>query len=85
MTEIDKINAIKMRMSGDGLHKIADKFSVSKQYINALTKNPERHLGTEKSVQKLRRLMLGMVFQYDEISRELKLIAPLIESIRGSL
>lgn len=85
MNETDKIQALKLRMAGEGLQSIADKFSVSKQYINALTKNPELHLGTEKSVQKLRRLMLGMVSQYDEICAQIKTIAPAIEVLRAKL
>lgn len=85
MNEADKIEALKLRMTGEGLQKIADKFGVSKQYINALTKNPESHLATEKSVQKLRRLMLGMVAQYDEICAQIKTIAPSIENLRAKL
>ena len=85
MNETDKIEAIKLRMAGEGLQKIADKYGVSKQYINALTKNPELHSGTEKSVQKLRRLMLGMVAQYDEICVQIKIIAPAIEALRAKL
>lgn len=85
MSEQDKIDAIKMRMAGEQLQTIADKFSVSKQYINALTKSPEMHLGTEKSVEKLRRLMAGMVLQYDEIANGLKQLEPVIQSIRSKL
>lgn len=85
MSESDKIEAIKLRLMGEGLQKIADKFGVSKQYINALTKNPELHLGTEKSVQKLRRLILGMVVQYDEICAQIKVIAPAVEALKAKL